>query len=240
MKKLIIPAFALALAAGAPSIVFAQDDHHDDKAKTHVQGGQGDGAKPMKEDTPKAPKAPKVHRATTTDKSSHDDERDRTRDLNRNGVKTDTTNKTENNWSAGSKQNDTDNRGRGDNNKHDDNNNNNNHDNNGHNDRDDHGHNAGGVHVNINIGSYRKTVSASRHFRIGVYRAPAHYSYRRWGIGERLPNEYYARDYWLTDFSAYDLVAPPDGYVWVRFGPDALLIDEDSGEVIQVVYGVFI
>jgi len=243
MKKLIIPAFALALAAGAPSLVFAQDDHHDDKAKSHMQAGQGDGAKPDHPDTPKAPKAPKApkeHSSMSTDKSSsHDEERERTRDLNRNGAHTN--NPIENNWSAGSKQNDTDNRDRGDNNKHDDHdNNNNNHDrDNSHHDN-DHNRNAGGVHVNINLGSYRKTVSASHHFRIGVYHAPAHYSYRRWGIGERLPSEYYVRDYWLTDFAAYDLVAPPDGYVWVRFGPDALLIDEDTGEVIQVVYGVFI
>ena len=30
-----------------------------------------------------------------------------------------------------------------------------------------------------------------------------------------------------------ELYAPPDGYVWVRYGPDAVLIDEDTGEIVQ-------
>jgi len=34
-------------------------------------------------------------------------------------------------------------------------------------------------------------------------------------------------------------MAPPDGYVWVRYGDDALLIDEYSGDIIQVEYDVF-
>jgi len=29
------------------------------------------------------------------------------------------------------------------------------------------------------------------------------------------------------------------GYVWVRYGPDALLIDTYTGEIIQVRYDVF-
>jgi Ni/Co efflux regulator RcnB len=91
----------------------------------------------------------------------------------------------------------------------------------------------------IDVTTYRKTVTSSRHFRIGTYHAPRGYSYRRYNTGERLDAQFYARDYWLSDFAAYDLIAPPDGYVWVRFGPDALLIDEDDGEVLQVVYGVF-
>ena len=42
-------------------------------------------------------------------------------------------------------------------------------------------------------------------------------------------------DYWL-----FGLDVPPYGYEWVRYGPDALLIDLRSGEVIQVVYGRFL
>ncbi|HEX3672667.1 MAG TPA: RcnB family protein [Rhizomicrobium sp.] len=91
----------------------------------------------------------------------------------------------------------------------------------------------------VDVTTYRKTVTATRHFHIGVYHAPHGYSYRRYNTGDRLDAQFYARDYWLNDFSAYDLIAPPDGYVWVRFGPDALLVDEDDGEVLQVVYGVF-
>jgi Ni/Co efflux regulator RcnB len=63
---------------------------------------------------------------------------------------------------------------------------------------------------------------------------------RHWGFGERLPNAYFVRDYWLTDYLEYALFAPPEGLVWVRVGDDALLIDEYSGEIIEAEYGVFI
>jgi Ni/Co efflux regulator RcnB len=224
MKKLLIPAFALALAAGAPTLVWSQDDH--DKDKTHAAAGQGDGAKPETTHQDKTPKAdnktPKTDNHTAgpdamSGAEKNKSERDRTRDLNRGGAKTDTQTDTKSD--------------RGDNRDNDRSKNDN------HNDRTT---NHTNVRVNINLSTYRKAVTASRHFRAGAYRAPQHYSYRRYNIGERLDAEYYARDYWLTDFAAYDLVAPPDGYVWVRFGPDALLIDEDTGEVLQVEYGVFI
>ncbi len=263
MKKLIIPAFALALAAGAPAIAWSHDDQNNTD-KHHAQAGQGDGAKPDHGDktpgndktpgdhTPGNDKTPGDHTSgndktpgdhtpgndktpgdhtpngphhnTTSGNSDKNkaDERERTRDLNRNGSNSQ--------WNKDL---------HGDNNNNNNNHNDNDHrgDNN-HNDNDH--HTSGGVHININLGTYRRAVTSSHHFRIGMYRAPSHYSYRRYSIGERLQPEYYGRDYWLSDFSAYDLVSPPDGYVWVRFGPDALLIDEDTGEVLQVVYGVFI
>jgi Ni/Co efflux regulator RcnB len=54
-----------------------------------------------------------------------------------------------------------------------------------------------------------------------------------------LPAIYWGHDYWITDFLAFGLFAPPTGYVWVRYGPDALLIDQYTGEVIQVDYDAF-
>jgi len=85
----------------------------------------------------------------------------------------------------------------------------------------------------------RKNVIAVHRFHIGAYRAPPGWHYRRWVFGERLPAVYFGRDYWITDYLSFDLFAPPDGLVWVRYGPDALLIDEYTGEVVQVQYGVF-
>jgi Ni/Co efflux regulator RcnB len=49
----------------------------------------------------------------------------------------------------------------------------------------------------------------------------------------------FVRDYWIGDFIMFALMSPPDGYVWVRVGDDALLVDADTGEVVQVVYDVF-
>jgi Ni/Co efflux regulator RcnB len=92
---------------------------------------------------------------------------------------------------------------------------------------------------NPSINSLRLNVQASRQFHNGDYRQPAGYQARHWSYGERLPHAYYARDYWLMDYLAFGLFAPPDGLVWVRVGNDALLIDEISGDVVQVDYGVF-
>jgi Ni/Co efflux regulator RcnB len=82
-------------------------------------------------------------------------------------------------------------------------------------------------------------VQAPRHFQAGAYRPPQGFVSRQWRYGDRLPRAYYARNYWLTNFLLYGLFAPPPGLVWVRVGPDALLIDEYTGEIVRVEYGAF-
>lgn len=86
---------------------------------------------------------------------------------------------------------------------------------------------------------YHRGFNASRRFRAPYYRRPAGWYDHRWSFGEFLPTAFWARDYWLSDFQAYDLPPPPYGAVWVRVGNDALLVDEESGEVITVAYGIF-
>jgi Ni/Co efflux regulator RcnB len=86
---------------------------------------------------------------------------------------------------------------------------------------------------------YRHNYTATRRFQVGIYRWNSGRSYRRYGYGESLPNYYYTRDYWLADFLMYGLFAPPPGLIWVRYGPDALLIDEETGEIYQVRYNIF-
>ncbi len=210
MKKLLVSTLILGLAAGVSGAAWAQDDHHDDKDKTHAMAGQGDGAKADadkdRHDDKKADKAATDTTKGDADKSKIRDKKTRTRnvDTTRNGDSSTRTDRdTTTNTRTNPKTGDT----------------------------------RSTRHVDVT--SYRKTVTSSRHFHAGAYHAPRGYSYRRYSIGERLDAQFYARDYWLSDFAAYDLIAPPDGYVWVRFGPDALLIDEDTGETIQVVYGVF-
>ncbi len=85
----------------------------------------------------------------------------------------------------------------------------------------------------------RRNVQASQHFHAAAYRAPEGYARRHWGYGERLPSAYFARNYWIMDYSLYALLAPPEGLVWVRVGDDVMLIDRYTGEIIQVDYGYF-
>jgi Ni/Co efflux regulator RcnB len=93
--------------------------------------------------------------------------------------------------------------------------------------------------AHIDIREYRKNITAERRFHYGEYRQPAGYAYRRWTFGERLPSIYFARQYWIPNYWNFGLAWAPEDCQWVRFGPDALLIDIDTGEIIQVVYGVF-
>jgi Ni/Co efflux regulator RcnB len=98
---------------------------------------------------------------------------------------------------------------------------------------------AAARHARVNIAKFRRTMVATRHFHAGPYRAPPGFRYRRWAIGDRLPGLYFAPSFWISDFGIYGLLAPPYGYVWVRYGPDAVLIDEYTGEVISVDFGLF-
>jgi Ni/Co efflux regulator RcnB len=91
----------------------------------------------------------------------------------------------------------------------------------------------------VDVTQFRRNVQSTQRFRAGFYRAPPGFVYRRWGFGQSLPAAYWGRDYWLPNFFAYGLFAPPTGLVWVRYGPDAMLIDQVTGEIIQVRYGVF-
>jgi Ni/Co efflux regulator RcnB len=86
----------------------------------------------------------------------------------------------------------------------------------------------------------RKVVRAPRRFHAArPWIAPRGFTYRRFSLGERIPSVLLAADYFLTDFMLYGLEAPPPGYVWVRDGTDAVLVDRYTGEVVEVEYDVF-
>ena len=86
----------------------------------------------------------------------------------------------------------------------------------------------------------RANIKAPRRFHPAkAYVRPAGWYQHRWTYGERLPRAFFAPDYFLLDFAAYGLLSPWDGYEWVRYGDDALLIDTDTGEVIRVEYDLF-
>jgi Ni/Co efflux regulator RcnB len=88
--------------------------------------------------------------------------------------------------------------------------------------------------------SYHRNFSAPQHYHApSSYRRPRGWYARRWTFGEILPSLFWAQDYWLNDYNDFGLMSPPPGTVWVRDGEDALLIDRDSGEIIQVEYSVF-
>ena len=54
-----------------------------------------------------------------------------------------------------------------------------------------------------------------------------------------LPSIFWARRYWINDYWQFGLQNPPYGYVWVRYGRDAMLVDVYDGRILRVVYGLF-
>lgn len=63
--------------------------------------------------------------------------------------------------------------------------------------------------------------------------------FRHWEYGQYLPRALFAPAAYVLDYASYELGAPPADCEWVRNGPDALLVNLDSGQVIQVVPGAF-
>jgi Ni/Co efflux regulator RcnB len=87
--------------------------------------------------------------------------------------------------------------------------------------------------------AYQHNFQAARSYHIGPYRRPGGWAPHHWGYGQILPRAYWAAPYLVADYWLFALEVPPAGYEWVRDGNDALLIDTNSGEILQVEYGVF-
>lgn len=93
--------------------------------------------------------------------------------------------------------------------------------------------------ANFDRGAYQHNFQASRAYRIGPYRRPPGWVSRHWGYGEILPRVFWGPQYLIADYWLFALETPPVGYEWVRYGNDALLVDINTGEVLQAEYGVF-
>jgi Ni/Co efflux regulator RcnB len=85
-----------------------------------------------------------------------------------------------------------------------------------------------------NVMALRRNAVSTHRYHAPAYQPPYGYVAHSWRYGQHLPTGYYARNYWITDFLVYALFAPPRGYVWVRVGDDALLINQNTGEIIAV------
>ncbi len=57
--------------------------------------------------------------------------------------------------------------------------------------------------------------------------------------GEFLPYSYFDDGYTLGDYWSFGLYDPPYGCEWVRVDNDALLVDMQTGEVLDTVYDLF-
>lgn len=95
------------------------------------------------------------------------------------------------------------------------------------------------VRGHANVAHFHKVFRAPRRYHARAWIAPRGFTYRRFGIGERIPAVLLVADFFLTDFALYGLETPSPEYVWVRDGSDAVLVDRYTGEVVEVEYDVF-
>jgi hypothetical protein len=78
-------------------------------------------------------------------------------------------------------------------------------------------------------------------FRLPRYYAPRGYGYgyQRFGIGVTLGSILFAQNYWISDPWTYRLPPAEWPYQWVRYYNDAMLVDTETGEVVDVIYDIF-
>jgi len=88
-------------------------------------------------------------------------------------------------------------------------------------------------------GAYPHSFNSANRYHVRPYIRPPHFYSRIWTFGEILPPAWYGPDYVIDDWWNYGLPDPPPGYDWVRVGNDALLIDDYSGRIVQVVRDLF-
>ena len=94
-------------------------------------------------------------------------------------------------------------------------------------------------HQNFDPRPFEANRYAERHYHWKAYREPQGWYYRRWSYGEVFPVIFWTQEYWIDSYWAFGLPDPPYGYVWVRYGPDALLVDVENGQILSVVYAMF-
>ena len=71
-----------------------------------------------------------------------------------------------------------------------------------------------------------------------AYRDHAHYGYRAWRRGDRLPRYYRDNYYVVREYNRYGLLRPPRGYHYVRDDRgDYLLVGIATGVILGVILG---
>ncbi len=75
-----------------------------------------------------------------------------------------------------------------------------------------HPHGHGKAHQSKATKNYNKAVNKAQKEEAKAY--------KRWAKGQNISREYVDERYYVRDYRAYDLAAPPNGYMWVRPYPE--------------------
>jgi|GEM_PF-3065795 len=66
------------------------------------------------------------------------------------------------------------------------------------------------------------------------------WAYRPIAVGGYLAPAFWSPNYFVVDYGWYGLAPPPPDYGWIRYGPDLLMMQLDSGAVAQEIPGAFV
>ena len=87
--------------------------------------------------------------------------------------------------------------------------------------------------------SWEHDYNAYNRFHWRPYIPPHGWYPQQWQFGMYLPYLFWTRNYWITNYWSFGLPQPPYGYIWVREGNNALLVNEQDGYILQVIYNIF-
>lgn len=77
-------------------------------------------------------------------------------------------------------------------------------------------------------------------FHLSPYYSPyRNWGYQRFSIGFFLEPLFFDQRYWIGDPYDYRLPAAPYGTQWVRYYNDVVLVDLETGEIVDVIYDFF-
>jgi hypothetical protein len=76
-------------------------------------------------------------------------------------------------------------------------------------------------------------------FVVDGYGWPGGSRYEYLAVGGYLPELYWVPKYFVEDYDYYGVAPPPANFAWVRYGPDLLLINLDTGEIAREILGMF-
>ncbi len=104
----------------------------------------------------------------------------------------------------------------------------------------DYGHNNHGFHWSTPQWrvSWNHGWSGHRYRAQARYYYPRGYAHTSWSIGYRLPLVFLAASYFV-DYDTYGLAPPPYGCRWLRVDGDLLLVDQASGEIVDILYDFY-
>jgi Ni/Co efflux regulator RcnB len=94
------------------------------------------------------------------------------------------------------------------------------------------------VNANRNV-SWNGNYWGGARIAAGRYYWPRGYGYVRRTVGWVMPAAFLTSAYYYNGWATLGLTGPMAGYQWVRYGPDLLLVEIATGQVVDVRYGVF-